>query len=138
MDAVTFSGHCGSWRLKMPPATSISAPAQWIEKFLRHDFGTRAKYSSTNAAVALRVCSSGIAQDATRSGLTAPESKRNAIPDFNVLTRKRFEMFAENLEHQPWIAGDLELRKIGIVGKSLCRSAQQAAAASRAAWSSNA
>ena len=38
--AATFSGQRGSWRLKMPPATSISAPAQCRANWWRHPAGT--------------------------------------------------------------------------------------------------
>ena len=39
--------------------------------------------------------------------------------DVALVLRDRFEMLAEHLEHAPWIAGDLELREVRILGKSL-------------------
>src|SRR5213596_576268 len=69
--AITLAGQCGSCRLKMPPATSMRAPAQWSENWLRHEGGTCAKYDSANAAAVARARSRDNASRPTRPAMWA-------------------------------------------------------------------
>src|SRR5207253_10265008 len=55
-----------------------------------------------------------VLQDAARRGLAAPKSEGDTLLDAVGFPRGRLEMLAEHLEHEPRIAGGLELREIRV------------------------